>query len=521
MIMRRYLLILVLLSLAVCTAAQNISNKERRNINFKALNLIEEYERTASLSDSEEIYSFLNLFQSPESKVYCDLMGTKPYMQSINLKDYVKTASASVLDLDIIIKDVRKGELSKTAGVWTLPITFKKTISYVDNNGVLFSTEEFYENNDFEITLNLVYDPADKSCRIGSIDGRLRSQKDFPESDFFVVGRNDALSDRGLAYQERLKINGQPLEYNSFDQAIVPTISPISVGDPDIIIDTNVLVSAENYKLVNFKFKPIRSRFKVRAAVAPIMAYKVKTEYNSRSFAFETGLDFGTTFVAGSAKLGIYIGAALSMSNVTLSRFPREIVYGNVSYFDKELGCYNSDKLTYLDFSDKSSLKLKDIAIPLYFEAEHRINNTLLFTWNLGAKAYLPLSTGIGNYEVTAKRQIGNHNGLKEDLPDMNAQDGFLNPVSVEREPFSVSVAANLGLDINLVKNRLFATVKAGYEQGLTKVLSATKCQAGDGLDDSPMFYHPDGEVICHSPLSGMSLRRQAVWFELGIKVKL
>lgn len=517
MIMRKYLLIVVLLSLTVNIMAQSISNKERRTINYKVLELIEEYERTASLSDSEEMDSFSYLFQSMESKIFCDLMGTRQYMEKVSLRDYVKAASANVRDLDITVKDVRKGELFWTSGVWTLPVTFRKTMSYVDKNGVLFSAEEFYEDNDYIITMNVIYDPVSKSCTIGSMDGSLRSDKTFPDKDFFVVSRTESLSERYMILQERLRINGKALEYNSFDQAIVPELMPWSVGDPDVVIDTNLIASTDNYKMVNFSFKPIKNRFKAHVAVAPIMAYKATSDYDDKSMALEAGLDFGTTFVAGNAKCGIYIGAALSMSNIALMRETPSLSYGKVTYFDERSGYYVSGNLKYRNLIEKASLKFKDVVVPLYFETEHRLGNTVLLTWNFGAKAYLPLSTEIGSYGFAGERQIGNQNKWYS----IDVMNGFMNPTTIECEPFSVSAMANIGVDINISKNRLFATVKAGYEHGLTKVLSTTACPVHSESDSVPMLFNKNSELFCHSPLSGMTLQRQAVWFELGIKVKM
>lgn len=521
--MKRFISILAVAFLAAVSSlqAQEIGTKEKHAVNMMILELIEEYERTASLSDQEEVYSFLDLFKSQESRVFCDLLGTPAYLKSLSAKDYVKTASSNIRDIDITIKDIRKGQMTWTSGVWSIPVTFKKTISYVDKNGVLFSAEEFYGNDDYSITMNIFYDPADKSCRIGTIDGRFVSDKTFPEGRYLVIKRNNALSEKGRALEDRVTVDGKPLEYNSFGQAIVPMSANLTVGDPDVIIDTNYLATSDNYKLVNFNFKPIRGRFKVRAAVAPLMAYSVKSEYNTRSYAFEGGLDFGTTFVAGNAKCGIYIGAGISMSNVTFSRNNPEYKYGDVSVYDRKTGYYIEENLTYHELSESMSLGLRDIAVPVYFETEHRLSDIVLLSWNIGAKAYIPLSLKTGEYTITGKRQLGDYFGDIADLQDINPSSGFLNPATVSPEPFNISVMANIGVDFNISRNRVFATFKAGFEQGVTPVLKTSVCPVHSDSGRIPVIYHNDVEVICHSPLSGLELTRQAVWFELGLKVKM
>lgn len=516
LIMKRYLLILVaaVLSAQFGIQAQEISNKEKRSLNMKLLNIIEEYERTSKFSDSEEVYSFMDLFKSQDSRVFCDLMGTKSYMTSVSLKDYVKAASSNVRDLDVEIKDVRKGELFWSSGVWTIPVTFRKTMSYVDKNGVLFSAEEFYENEDYNITLNVVYDPADQSCRIESVDGSLRSQKTFPKGDFYVIIKNEDLSERDKDFEASVVADGKPLQYNSFGQTVIPASSKLSVGDPDVLIDTNFIASTDSYRLLNLEFNPIRGRFKARAAIAPIMAFDLDPK-TSQSSALETGIDFGTTFVAGNSKFGIYIGAALSQSKVKVTRNYQDKNYGEVLFYNEDKGYYDLVSLDYKDVIISKSLSFRDLTVPLYFEIEHRVNKTFLISWNIGAKAYLPLSTETGDLLIAGTKRIDGQGQT------IQVVDGFLNPTTVERSDLSFSVMANIGTDINIVKNRLFATIRAGYEHGLTNVVSTEACPVHSDYRELPLLYHTDSDIVCHSPLSDLTLKRQAVWFELGIKVKM
>jgi hypothetical protein len=205
------------------------------------------------------------------------------------------------------------------------------------------------------------------------------------------------------------------------------------------------------------------------------------------------------------------------MSNIALTRGIQEHSYGTVSYFDEHTGYYVSGELKYKHLYEKASLKFKDLVVPLYFETEHRLGNNVLLTWNIGAKAYLPFSTEIAGYEFTGERQISNN----ANVSGINVKEGFLNPVTIEREPYSLSAMANIGVDINIAANRLFATVKAGYEHGLTKVLSTPACPVHTASGRLPILFNMDSEIMCHSPLSGLTLQRQAVWFELGIKVKM
>lgn len=532
-IMRRYLIafILVLISVQVVTNAQNLSNKERRRINLKVLTLIEEYERTASLSDSEEIYSFLELFQSPETQVYCDLMGTTSYQKSVTAREYVQNATSNNNNLEITVKNVRKGEITWENGSWIIPVVFMKGVYSVDKNGVLFSASEYF-GTDYQITLNVAYTPGSESCRIASVKGKMDTSRTFPSDNILIVEKNYDLNERGKSLESKIMADGRSLEYNSFDQAIIPSSAELSIGDPDVIIDTTIIAESNIYKLVKFGFKPIRNRFKARAGVAPFMAYSASSTTGAKasgSFAFEAGVDFGTTFSAGNAKLGIFAGAALSMSSVSLKR-TGDYSY-KISYLDDKpvngrvpSGYHIQTTLNYRSIVETQDVKFKDLVVPVYIEAEHRVSENFLITWSVGAKTYFSVSTELGEYGATGKREITAiyPNADLSELPEINVMNGFLNPIEVyARNPFSVSMMANVGADINISKNRMFATFKLGYEHGLTEMFRTEGCSKHGWSVEPPILYHPDGEYICHSLASGLALRRQAIWLELGIKVKM
>ena len=516
--------------LPVSLSAQVLTNKERRNINLKVLNVIEEYERTASLSDSEEIYSFISLFTSQDALVYCDIMGAPNYLSKVGVKEYIKEAEERARgNIEMEILNVRKGEIIYSDGCWLIPILFSKSLSYWDNNGVLFSAKEFYGNENYHITLNLRYNPEDETCLIESIEGRLNSNKSFPKGKFQVVTRNEDLIGRDLEQAENILYNGRKLEYNSFNQAIVSADFAPEVNDPDIEVIPIILNSTDNYDNITYSFKVNKNRAKLRLAAAPIMAYRMSSVSEGltleRSAAYEAGIDMGTTFVAGKAKVGVYVGAGISFSNArfglsdTLNYKSQSIWYKN-----PEDGYFYKSDVNYSLHSATESLSFKDIILPVYAEGEHRIGTSAVFVWNVGAKAYFALDTDAGIYSISGTRTVG---GNKTDFTG-EQHTVFLNPVyHYSRNFFSLSAFANIGVDINLtanasnLKNRMFATVKVGYEQGLMPVYKTTgSSYTGSG---APVVYDPvnKANIANSSFINNISLNRQAVWLELGVKVKL
>jgi hypothetical protein len=529
MIMKRFAVILLaaLLAVPVGLYAQGLTNKEKRHINMMALSIVEEYERSSALYDSEATYVFGELFTSPDAIVYCDLMGTSRYQSPVTLRNYIKEAVEHTRgNLEVSIHNVRKGEISYSDGYWMMPVSFLKEMSYTDEHGVLFSAKEFYGGEYYRITLNLRYDPKDGSCLIQSVEGRLNSSKRFPQGKFQVINKNHALVGRELMYADEMRYNGAPLQYNSFEQAIVSADFEPEIDDPDVIVEKKVLSSNENYDNVIYSFKQIKSRAKLRLGAAPIMAYSMKSSSENvtlkRSMAFEVGADIGTTFLAGNSKVGIYTGVALSISTARFA-LTDTTDFALQQFLIQKGGLYYPQDVLYKIASASESLVYKDIMIPLYFESEYRIGTSALIVWNIGAKAYLPIDTDPGTYKVKGTRTIGDKITALDGV-----YDKFIYPVSYTRNSFSVSVMANIGVDINLIrsgnfKNRLLATAKVGYEHGIMPVYTSEGSRSWSS-SETPMFiYNPtdDTDIPSHSLISDISLYRRAVWLEFGIKIKM
>ena len=84
-----------------------------------------------------------------------------------------------------------------------------------------------------------------------------------------------------------------------------------------------------------------------------------------------------------------------------------------------------------------------------------------------------------------------------------------------------LSATSNLGVDYNVVKNRLYINAAIGYEYGFWDSY----------VSDKPVYSKPImpkvnkednsiDHVAVNSMISGLSLRRQALWISLGVKYK-
>lgn len=534
--MKHFCIVLSLLFfLSVGADAQTLTNKERRYINSRVLGVIEQYERSVSIEDKRTEYQFRRAFGSASSSVYCDLIGTPMYQTDILLDEYVAAVKNYVATAEFVIKNVRKGEFVWKDGRWLIPVTLTKSIFYFDCNGYVFSTKHFY-GKDFDLVMDIVYDPSTDKCFIDSISGRMDSETAFPSGRFMIVekSKEKLVPEKHRKYFNELQIGGQSISYNEFGQAILPAAEP-SVKDMDVTVLVDTLVAGDNYDAVGFRFDRRNTRLKPHFAYAPFGAYDVTTStgVSHRSSAMEFGVDYGVTWPVGrSSKMGFFAGMGLSISRLNLSAGPFQYGYGT-SMYDSGTGLYKKLDVSYSIDSASEGLSFTDLYVPLYLEFEHKAGGHVLVSWGVGAKFYANLRTKYDSYSVAGSYSIKDETITPDPEPVMWNQtfDRFLIPVSYKRNPYDISAFARLGLDVNLYKKRIYFSLGASFEFGITdsyvkSPLSNPYVNIPGSKDEYPIYpiiYNPYNEshIALHSLVSNTSYRRQALWLEAGIKIKL
>ena len=137
--------------------AQTLTNAEKRFLNSRVLSTIEEYESLASLYDEEAEYYFHSLFnRNDQAMVFCDIMGMPSYLEDIPLSEYMKLLRTQSQNTVVTIKDVTKGDVLFEDGNWYVPVSFRKSLSYIDQGGYVFSVDD-YHKTDFAMTMTLCY----------------------------------------------------------------------------------------------------------------------------------------------------------------------------------------------------------------------------------------------------------------------------------------------------------------------------------------------------------------------------
>lgn len=536
---RLYIIIyVVILSLSLPAGAQSLSNAERRHINAKVLSHLEEYERLSSLHDEESVEFYKALFVNEDAPVLCDMIGAGSYLNDVSVEEYAGTMTEHASIITVLIKDVAKGTMRFDGDVWHVPIRFRKSVSYIDDGGYAFSTEE-YHGADFDMTMMIAYYPEDDMCLIESVQGELQTDRDFPRGRFLMVNESDRYSERDMRHFSTLKVDDNEIVYNEFGQAVLPSGEPY-VDDFDVEVGIDTVYQGFNYDVVTFRFKPRKGRIKLRYAYAPLYAYDVTAPENieSNSAAMELGLDFGKAVSCGrSSKIGFYAGIGVSASRLEFWNGSRiSYQYTQYKYDDSSLKPLRPYEVKYEIAGEgaRETVEYIDLMIPLYFELEHRLGKHVMLSWDLGIKAYAYLDKlANGQYEVTYSSSIDGKSG----------KSNLQNPSVIEAVPYAktglvkikdfvtldATAFADIGLDINLYRKKTYFMLRAGYEYGFMGLVMDGKdaySVSGTPYYESGKYYpivydaRSSKDVAVHSLLSGVTLRRQALWFSTGFKFK-
>lgn len=514
--------IFVLLPLA--SRAQTLTNAERRKINSRILSVVEDYVRYAELYDEEAEYFFQNIFvNGDEASVFCDLLGMPDYMNDITVAKYMELLREHSVTTTIVIKDVVKGNMTYEDGVWNVPVSFRKALLYIDQSGSVFSTKDYY-GADFDMTMHLSYYPDADQCLIRSLTGTLISEREFPKERFCIVKRPSDEYSRNTRYLATLTVDGDPLEFDQYDQSIFAN-GVFEVSDPDVEVQTETELEGHNYDVLSFNFIPRNTRVRFRYGFAPI-AYLVKgqrTEITSKSNAMEIGTDLGFVYQVGErSKMSFNFGVGLSISNLHLSYRPSLPYEYKYSFFKSPVdGIYEPGIVNYKIKEAYESVRYIDAFVPIYFELEHIVNKNLMVSWNIGAKVYYTLGAeAVSPYKLNAEAlKDGEEIPEKVELFSEAEIIYYIVPNSYAKNDLEFSAMANLGVDVNLYKRRVYAMARVGYEYGMKSYESNTSAY----MDNIPVIYDDNKKqhVAVNSLISGVSLNRSSLWISIGVKFKL
>ena len=513
---------LLFLFLTMPLWGQRPSDAEVRHMNILILNTLDEYIRTSSLSDRNDIRDFLRLFEDPDRPcVYNDLAGTAGYQGQLTPRAYselVNAENGSVLRTEI--SRIRKsGDFYFETEKWHRRISIQKYVMLIDasvytnaSGGILFDSDQLYSiDPDYHLVLDLVYDAEADRVQIAAIQP-LERKPSLPvdKSSFTVVLRPDDV------YAGNLYSGNTPLSFNEFGQAIVEN-GTLNTGDDDLVLRLNTLSSSPLYTVVEPVFKKYHIRIRPRYAMTLNGAFQFshtpeKVNFTASSKSMEAGVDLGVVLgkFGRLSRIILYTGAAFSGSNVNMVSGPFDYQYGTVSPI-----AYRIEQAT-------EAYSFSEIVFPAFFEWETSLGSRVVIFTDVGGKFYLNQNdTVYSPFHVEGSISSGG----KPYSPFASDFDRFIAPASYGKQPYDVSIFGELGVDIKVVQ-ALYLSVSGGYEFGVMPAFTSAgtpfyREASGSSPAILPIVYAGGKHLAYHSFADCVSFNRQAIWLSAGLKIKL
>ncbi len=564
----RKLLPILLLCVVVPSSivAKSLSNREKRKIYMDVINAVEIYEHSATVRDNGSKYNFINMFRTPQTRIYCDLLDYHSGDGKIEVLEYLDLLSQKNL-VEVKIHDLQRGGLYRKDDEWHMKVSFLKQLNYMDENEVWFSSKEYY-GNDYHITMDFVYDESKQRCYVADIDGVMESKNAHLPQNFMVIlyssEKDEKLKVRDFSVESASsnkprKSSYGPLQFNEFKQAYVRP-NDVRPWNDNIHIKYDTLAKSKNYDYVKLKYRRSIWRAKLRYSYALQGAYdaykkgrenifdgfKKKdmfkkdrkiagTNLSYSSSAHEVGLDLGITFSMGrSTQMGFYAGAAWQMSEISFFS-TEKMSYKITSYsYNNTQSDFNEndsrpEKIThsYSDMSASQTVSYQDLVVPAYLGFDHRFGNAVSLTWSIGAKLYFNMKRETLSLKLLYDKQTFKQTSTSnEKITYEEEYDKFLykHTFTTPKTP-PISLTASLGLNFNLYKRYIYLSTKVGYEYGIKDVHSS---QGGEFYVNSgsgkhyPLVYSAqlDRDVATHSIVDCVSYSHNALWLEAGLIFK-
>lgn len=523
---KRIILSIVLL---ICTsitifAQSGVVAHQRRALNA-ALNTVDEYLVWSTISDDEAYYEFLNLFANKESLIFNDLLGVKTG-NIISVEEYAKTLRRKLGNKKIFIRNIRNEGVSYEEGKTLIRLSLDKEISYIDSCGTYYSSSEFYENNNYRLTLSLDYDSTKNECKIIEIDGKIDSHNRL-SANHFAFQRTSARDDD-------LRYKGEPLKFNSYEQALLDgdrdpksLKRAFSYGYPDIQLrpQTGDCQVTMRYKMRRFRLRPY-------FALGIGKAFSLDGDdllSNSKSTGTSFGLDFGIGFLSKrSFSMGVFTGVGLSMSSIDLS-------YSNKDYsFESDADVDGDNYIRhYENLNLSQKMKISELNIPLYLDFDIKLVKSLSLYVDLGARFDMNMSHKIdateggayvyGMYSKYGNLRLDEHWGANGFGTQQYSNSDLLSSDLIDVKSFSICGLGGFGLRYNLPKIPLSIEVGMNIVMGLTKFIDTSNVST---LNANQIVYNTvsareSTEHVRNLTEMLNSVKRQQLRFSIGLIYKL
>lgn len=520
-----YIIICVLCNCGYCLNAQNISINDERQFKIKALQMLDDYETYAAMTTSEDKYRFIGLFADRNTEIYNDLIGLSS-KETINVTDYADLLSKKSRFPKIEIKNVKGTDIISDGTDWIMSLIFDKSISYANACGVLLSSDEYYDAQNFKLDMQLAMNKETGRCTIKSLSGSIDSSKPrFDIEDYYIVNHESN-------YDDVVLCNGKTLEFNSFKQAFVPRNYNFFFSDPDVLLKTSV--EDEACRTLKLSYVPRHWRLQAHGEFSLGDFYKADgnaIDLNLKSSGTNFGLDVGYVFPSKSkVKFGIFSGLGFSLSKIDLSM--DELNYSYDAYSNADIDGDNYSR--HYELSDiTSSISTTDLVIPIALDLDISVSRTMSIYAQAGLKGYFNLSKKFSNVSVKSYcygiyPQYSNlrldENWGYNDFGNVIFSDADMRKGSPNVNGFTVDLFGGLGCRVKIT-GPLYINIGANFQSSLNNYIDNTdKIQTSSyGVSESSAlitYTNIDGSTLRDLSEAYESYKRQSLNLNVGLMIK-
>lgn len=496
---------------------ESLSVAQERKFLLNALRLIENYDDYSDMTDFEEASNFRDLFGSDSLMIYNDLLGFSE-KNTISVSDYAMLLVQHGRSPKIDVKNINHGKVYNDDENWLVDIDFDKTLLYTDADGIILSSKEYYGGEDHKITATIAMDKLTGRVYIKSIDGRINS--DMPRlPEHYAAVKYTSPMDKDVL------CNGKKIVFDSFNQALVPANPIFTYSDDDANMTADPIDGTG--KFYSFKFRPTHWRIKPRFEMA-IGDFYDYGEGKKGGKSMNFGVDVGYIIPSsGKMKIGIFLGAAYSMSSMDFSIGTRDYSYqttGGVADVDGD------DYVRHYKFSNiEQSVKVSDLIIPFYLDFDFRATRSFSIYLQAGVKAYMNMSSKTNDVKAVADiwgvyPQYGNlvldgpwgdDNSINYNNFGKNKEINSLSDAELPLKKFTVDAFGGIGVRVKLT-GRILLDVGANYQYGFMQINDGIT----SGTEELVSYTVKGGEKLGSLFNSFEKVYRRALNANIGIMFK-
>lgn len=467
--MKKIVFILIASALATASFAQTMSAQEEREFYQKAYTVINDYAESATVHSASKKDQFRSLFESGDVQIFNDLMSlsNKP---TLTVDDYIDLLGRA-RTVKVSVKNVRKKEhafYDETKKVWKLPVSFEKSISFVNSCDVLFDSYEFFGRDyQFEVEFSLYEDGV---CYISSLTADNTNMK-FPDK-YEVLEKKDERDNK-------LTLNGSIINFNTYDQVLLPPRAQIkylgsNVERRELSDDCGGKVIHAQYNDQKFRVRP-NVGFSLGGFNKLSGADGITTSGSSEmSFGVDLGFVFPST---GRLQTGIFAGLGISKNTLEMNWKPELASDGASNYSYSATSEADEDNESYIRHYSigangiSQKLDATNITIPLYVDLEYRIGPALSGYADLGLK--INMTSGSCTATIDGYDVWGEYSGYGN--TPLIIRNDPQNPISLN--DFGYKNAGSINVNEQIVESKMALDALLGvglrYNVGKTFALDA------------------------------------------------